>query len=547
MKLFFRRSVSRYLANYAPVARSAAYSRPAGERDMKRGNRRIFTATAAVLSLSLMTAACSATKSTPSPGRAATRTSLTIGQTAALTDNFDPYNLAPSNFVMMYQVYTTLVRESASLKPEPSLARSWQLAQNGLSLTLHLRSAKFSNDAPITSQTVAYDIQLVKQKASAANIRVLAKNITSVEATSPNIVVLNFVKPFPGVFDFLNLLFITNQSTVASHYANVDASGPFKVASYNPGVGFTLVRNPYYWGIAPKVAMVNVKFLSNEQTLIDSLRTGTVDLADLVSPFDAKSLTGNKSFVTGIPPAGNSIFTFIFNVTSSPLNNVDVRDALSMALDRQKIISIALSGEATPACIPFVSTASLGYNKQLATSCKFNLAAAKAKLRQSGLPASALQFTMVTSTQANPVLTQMSEIFQADLAKIGVTMHIQDVNSAAWNSDAISGSFQSIASLYGRANLDPSTLFGADTLWYPSGNNAHFVNPEYASLINQADTMYNTAKRRALYAQIDKIILQQNFALPVATNPRPYAEAADVHGVVWTVNGAPVFAGATVG
>lgn len=509
--------------------------------------RRMATITTMIIALALATAACSATKPKAASGPSSTETTLTIGQTASLKDNFNPYNLVPSNFVMMYQVYDTLVRESANLKPEPRLATSWSLADNGLSMTLHLRPAKFSNGTPITSQTVAYDINLVKQKATAANIRVLANNITSVDASKPNIITLYFAKPFPGIFDFLNLLFITNQTTVSSNYMTVDASGPYKVASYTPGIGFSLVPNRYFWGRSPNITNVNVKFLSNEQTLLDSLQSGTIQFADLITTFDAKSLSGNKQIKTGTPPEGNSIFTFIFNVTSSPLDNLHFRDALALALNRKKIVSIALNGEGTDACIPFVSPTSLGYNATLAHSCKFDLTAARTQLQQSGLPANALHFTMVTSTQANPVMTQMAEIYQADLAKIGISMSIDNVNSAEWNSDAISGSFQALSSLYGRANLDPSTLFGADTLWYPVGNNSHFINEQYSSLINQANTSDNTAKRRILYAEVDKIILEQHFALPVATNPRPYAAISALHGLVWAINGQPILQGATLG
>lgn len=496
--------------------------------------------------LALAASACSSS-STSASTHSTPSTVINVGQTAELAGNFDPYNLVPSNFSMMYQLYDTLIRQSPNLTPEPRLASSWKLASNGLSMTLQLRSAKFSNGKPITSQSIAYDISLVEKKSAAANIRVLTKDISSVGTPSPHQLVLDFSKPFPAIFDFLNLLFVVNKTTVDSSYKTVVASGPFQLSQYTPGVGFSLKRNPYFWGPKPSLTGVNVKFLSNDQTLMNALQTGSIDFADLIAPLDAKNLKGNTKYVTGVPPVGNSAFAFGLNVNSSPLNNVDVRDALSLALDRQRIAKVALDGEASAACLPFIAPTQLGYNKQLANSCNFNLAAAKKKLQESGLPASALSFTVTTSSSANPVLTQMTEIFQADLAKIGVTVHIQDVASPEWNADALSGNFQALATVYGRANLDPSTLFGADTLWQPVGNNTHFSSPAYTSAIDQAGSTYSKKVRTGLYLQADKIILQQNFALVVASNPRPYATSNKIHGLNWAVNGQPFLEGVTVG
>lgn len=476
-------------------------------------------------------------------GTASKNLSLTVGQTAGLKGNFNPYNLVPSNFVMMYQVYDTLIRESNTLKPEPRLATSWTVAADGLSMTLQLRSAEFSNGKPITSQDVAYDINLVKQKKTAANIRVLADNISSVDTPTQSTVVLHFVKPFPGIYDFLNLLFITDQATVSSNYMTVDASGPFEVASYNPGVSFTLQRNPHFWGSAPALKTVTVKVLPDEQTLVESLKTRSIQVADLITPFNAKELSSDSSVTTGVPPQGNSNFAIALNVSSSPLNNIDVRQALSLALDREKMVTVALDGFGQTACLPFIAPTQLGYYKSLAHSCRFSLAGAKAKIQQSGLKN--ISFTLVTSTQSNPVMTQMAQIFQADLAKIGVTMHISDVASAAWNADAVGGTFQALIQPYGRANLDPSTLFSADTLWYPTGNNTHFTNSQYTTLVHEADTSTNTTQRQGLYKQIDQIILQQDFALPIASNPRPYATLTGVKGLDWAVNGQPLLEGVT--
>jgi peptide/nickel transport system substrate-binding protein len=477
----------------------------------------------------------------------ASGTTLTIGQTAPLTKNFSPYSIVAGNYAMMYQLYDTLIRETPTLKIQPRLATGWKFSKDGLSMTLHLRKARFSNGAPITSEVIKYDLSVMQDPATAANAQALASQVTSVDTPSARTVVLHFGAPFPEVFDLLNLLFITDPATVNSTFATVTASGPYEVQSYNPGVGYTLVRNPYFWGPRANISTITVKFLPDEQTMIDTLKTGSIDFAYPITPFDAYILASNRSYRTGTAPLGSAIYSLMVNVAKPPLDNPDVRQALSLALDRQKIFQVAVESVGRTACLPFIVPTQLGYVPSLARSCKFDLAAAKAKLQASGVSPSSLSFTVITSTQVSPVLTQMAEIFQADLAKIGVTLNIQDVAPTAWNAAAHSGTFDLLATPYGRANLDPGTLFLADIVWYATDNPTHFSDPTYAALVQKADTSTNPKVRAKLYAQIDEIILKQNFILPVAGNPLPYVKAKGLRGLRWAVNGQPLLEAATLG
>jgi peptide/nickel transport system substrate-binding protein len=501
---------------------------------------------AGVLALAVWTAVVAPAVDAAGASRSGS-TSLTIGQTAPLTKNFSPYSVVAGNYAMMYQLYDTLIRETPKLKPVPRLATSWSFSKNGLSMTLHLRKARFSNGAPITSQIVKYDLSVVQDPATAANAQALASQVVSVGTPSSHTVVLHFAAPFPEIFDLLNLLFITDPATVNSTFDTVDASGPFEVQSYTPGVGYSLVRNPRFWGAKPKLSTINVKFLPDEQTLINTFRTGDIDFAYPITPFDAYILASNKSSRTGVAPLGSAVYSFMVNVSNPPLNNPDVRQALSLAIDRQKILKVAVQGVGRTACLPFIVPTQLGYISSLAKTCKFDLNAAKAKLQASGVPTSELNFTVITSTQTSPVLTQMAEIVQADLAKIGITLKIQDVAPTAWNAAAHSGNFDLLATPYGRANLDPGTLFLADIVWYATNNPTHFSDPAYTALVSKADSSVDPKLRAKLYKQIDQIILQQNFLLPVVGNPLPYVKVKGLRGLSWAVNGQPLLETASLG
>ena len=469
---------------------------------------------------------------------------LTIGQTANLVGNFNPYRLSPGNFVFMYQLYDTLIRQDAALNPQPRLASSWEFSRTGHSLTLHLRSATFSNGQPITSQIVADDIALVKQPATGANIIGLAAEILAVRTPDPRTVVLDFGKAYPGVWDFLNLLFITDPATVSSVYLTVDASGPFQLSQYTPGVSFTMTPNPDFWGVKPKLSSVTVKILPDEQTLVNSLQAGAIDFAGLITPLDYSTLKTNSAFSVGVAAAANSVLAFSINVTRPPLDKLYVRRALSLALNRQRIADDFLGGAGSPACLPFNTPTQLGYDKTLSNYCKFDLNTAKKLIIASGV--GNVTFTILTSTSTNPVYTQMAEVFQADLATIGVTANIQDVDLSTFSADQLNSNFDIIAVAYGRANLDPSTLFGATAVWNPAQNESSFKGAMYSSLVAQGGSTYNKALRAKVYKEVDKIILGNVFVLSVATNPRPYAFVKAMNGLQVAVNGQPILEGVTL-
>jgi peptide/nickel transport system substrate-binding protein len=481
--------------------------------------------------------ACSSGSDTSSTGS----TTLNIVQTADLTQNFDPYNLNASNEADMYQLYDTLIREDSNRKPQPRLASSWAMAADGLSLTLNLRAAKFADGTPITSSTVADNIKLVQDAGTGANIQVLALNVVGVETPSPTTVILKFAKPFPGVFDLLDLLSITDRGTSASNYAKVNASGPYQLTKYTPGVGYTMTANPNFWGTKPKITTVNVKIEPDAQTVLNSLSAGTVDYAGQVLPQNYNTLAKTANTSVGYASLGNSVIGISLNITKPPLNDANYRAALSLALDRQRIVTDFLMPGAQAACLPFTTKGQMGYDADLAKTCRFDLTAARQALAKSKAQG---PLVIETSTKSNPLFTQVAQVFQADLAKIGITAKIQDVDAAQWSADNKSGRYQVLMESFGRANLDPSTLFSTDNPWVP-GSRAHGDDPQYTQLVNEAATTTDSAKRSDLYRQIDELILQENFLLPVVTNPKVYAAKSSLKGVAFSNNGQLLLEGAT--
>ena len=471
---------------------------------------------------------------------------LVVGQSAPIQGNFNAFILSAGNRAMMAQLYDTLTRTGPGLEPLPRLAESWEVAADGLSISLTLREAAFADGTPITSADVERALAFAQNPDSRANARVLATKVTSIETPSSDQVVMRFDAPFPGIFDMLDLLPIIDQGTIDSNFAAPNASGPFALDTYTPEVGFTLVPNAEWWGPEPSLDTIEVKFLNNSQTQILALQAGDINFVDEVSDFDYTVLRDNAKYVTGFAGGANSVAAMTINVTDPVLSDPRVRLALARAIDRERIVRQVRFDASEAACLPFNTPGQLGYDDDLAASCEFDLAEAKALLDEAGV--ADLTLTLVTSGQISTDLPRTAEIIQADLASIGVTIVIEDLDAAAYREQASQGTFaQLLIQRYGRANLDPDTLFSATNAWKTKGNASRFDNEEYVSLVAEAGQTLDVAARASLYRRINELVLAENFVIPIATNPKPWVATADVSGVENNVNGQFRFENVSIG
>ena len=301
---------------------------------------------------------------------------LVVGQSAAIQGNFNPFILSNGNRAMIAQLYDTLTSTGAGLEPQPRLAESWEVAADGLSISLTLREAAFADGTPITSADVERSLAFAQNPDSRANVRVLANKVSAIEATAPDQVVMRFEAPFPGIFDMLDLLPIIDQGTIDSNFAAPNASGPFALDTYTPEVGFTLVPNSEWWGPAPSLERIEAKFLNNSQTQILALQAGDINFVDEVSDFDYTVLRDNEKYVAGFAGGANSVAAMTVNVTDPALSDPRVRLALARAIDRERIVRQVRFDASEAACLPFNTPGQLGYDEDLAASCAFDLAQA---------------------------------------------------------------------------------------------------------------------------------------------------------------------------
>ncbi len=455
---------------------------------------------------------------------------------AADIQHFDPALLPAVNFPIMAQLYDSVVRLDEKTQPQPALAESWEFGSDGLSLTLHLRhDVVFHDGTPLTAKDIEWNIKRYQDAKTGANARVMFLSIKSTKVVDDYTLVLGFAAPQAAIFDGLDLLYITKPTDdLDSIRTTPIGTGPFKLENRAPGDSITLVRNDKYWNKGlPYLDKVEIRVMPDSLAGIVALQTGDIQL--LGTPpekeLDGLAKTGGIDVLRATSPS--VVSDVLFNVKSDgPFADKRVRQAVHYAVDRQRIDDVVYAGHSETWCLPWQS-GSPAFTPA-ARDCPRDLDKARKLLADAGYPNGFKTSMMVQSDERNLLIGQ---IVASNLADIGITATIDQVNvpQDRWAS----GDFAISIHGYGRANRDPATLLTTTSIFRPANNFAKYQSDEYTKLVNDINTTIDPVARKKLFADLDKLMLDQMWLVSIAPNFLAYAHASDVKGLQVNLDGMP--------
>ncbi len=451
-----------------------------------------------------------------------------------INSDFVTLNPAMSSALIDRQAYINIFDPLLKLSPqmtiEPDLVTHWTVSNGGKRYTLYLRhGVKFQDGTPFNAQAVIYNW---KWEMNPKNASPRLSNLSLVSGLSaPNNyeVVVNLKAPFAA---FLSLLtgrtgMISSPTAMQKEGSNYGlhpvGTGPFEVVSWVKNSHLTLKRNPNYWQKGkPYLSKIVYTPITNPQQEYNALTTGQEDIIDSVPYQDVSQLSSNASLhyakMTGLGYSDMEL-----NTTKSPLNNVHNREAINYAINRQALIKLIYFGQTKPAYSQFPPS-SWAYDPNL--KVPFSDALAKEQLKKAGNP-SGFSFTLLGSN--DPVTVQEMQAIQSELAKVGITMHIEPVDFTTLLTDAINGNYQAdMLGWSGRPDPDQNS-YAFDTTG-GSFNDPRYSNPEVNTLLLQARESTSESTRAALYQKAAKIIAHQAPYIFIAYTPVIQAWSTKVHG-----------------
>ncbi len=458
--------------------------------------------------------------------------------------NFDGHRFATGNWPFFNLLYNSLIVLDKDMKPQPELAESWQFSDNNQTLTLKLRKGvKFHNGREFISEDVKLNLERIKDPKTAAHAGPLAEMVDAVETPDADTAVLRLNRVAPNIFDLLDLTYIVAPESVADIAKSAVGTGPFKLQEFRPNDQSLFVRHiDYFKSGLPRLNEVVVKVVSDPSGMVVFLESGAADIIERVPPQEAARLRGAGLRIDEV--WGGVVSDTLMNTRQKPFDDKRVRQALGMAVNRERAIQVSFAGLGEAWCLPFPKS-SIAYHADVAARCKFDLAEAKKLLEQAGV--GNLEFELLVSTTTFPDSPSRGQIYQADLAQIGVKANIRDVEAADYRERTWGDKYQVAIHAYGRANRDPDTLFRVARAWWPKNNFAGYESAEYTRLVNEAGGTLDTEKRRALYKELSTLIVDEAFMITVTPNTTLYGSRPTVQGLTYNVEGLAVYENVTVG
>src|SRR5579864_238235 len=435
---------------------------------------------------------------------------LRFGQIGDLV-NLDPhFNQGSSENTWL--PYDRLTTYDLSFQPHPMLAESWDVSSDARQVKFNLRKGvQFHSGREMTSDDVKYSILRVRDpKIGVAQYAAQSNWFQGVETPDKYTVVLTSDNPRPLMFDFFEVLNIADRDVVDGPDAkNKDGgTGPFIFTEWAPGDHATYARNPNYWQTGrPYLDSVRVSFLRDAQAMVVQFEADSLDLIRNPTKAEFVRLKGNTQYQAIQHPANVGAYGLGINVKRPPLDNKQVRQALNYAIDRKRFVDTILDGVGTPLSLPWAETFPM-YEANKSTFYTFDLDKARGLLAGAGI--SDLTLEMIPNP-GDPDSVTFAEMYQSDLAKIGITQNIVKLDMAAWSDQVNGNKFAGLYVAGSNLALSPGTIFTVSRPIGPVNNNEGFEDETYSRLVSELALETDPVKQKQLYSQLNDILLDECF------------------------------------
>jgi peptide/nickel transport system substrate-binding protein len=470
---------------------------------------------------------------------------LRMAQAADIA-NFDPFYTVPNSDFMYRSLYDSLIRLDAHGKAMPQLAESWTLASDGKSVDIKLRrGVKFHSGRELDASDVAYSVKFVQNPHHFSQLSKLFLPISEFEVHDKYTLTMHLSRPYAAILDPLNALFVLDKENAGDLKSKPAGSGPFLLENWEPGNQLTLVRNPAYWDASHVyLDRVVMRAIPDPTSLVTTLQAGDVDVVwnFPLSLYSALQRDTRLTVALGVLTA--NVFDLALNVKRPVFTKKLFRQAINYALDRNQVTKTVLYGVVQGTQLPFPSF-SIAYFSDL-DHYRYDLATAKALVEKAGMQGAS--FTAIASDQIIPGSVALGQVLQASLKQIGVNMVVQNLESARYNQYDHTSNFDMMIHAFGGVGwTDPDSQLNGAIVWWPTEKNiTGFYSPRYSELVAAAGATTNLARRKALYRQIDEIILDEAWDIVVTPDPQPWAWSRKVQGFSYDIANYPVLVGTSL-
>lgn len=435
----------------------------------------------------------------------------------------------------------------------PSLAESWDISDDGLEYTFHLRQGvKFHNGNDFTAEDVAYTFHRMLTVEGGVNTEFIDQikgadellagetdTLEGVEVVDDYTIKVTLKEPFAGFLASISSpgvsIYDSEATEAAGDQFGMDpavtvGTGPFEFSSWSFNNQLVLTRNEDYWKGASGLPGVVIKIIPDTETQSMMFESGELDILDLdyaADSVDRFTETYPDQIVQG-PRVGIVYFTMNFN--KEPFQDVRVRKAVQMSIDRQAILDALYGGrgQVEQGIFPH---GLIGFNPDQ-EEIKYDPEAAKALLAEAGY-ADGFDMEIAADSSASDTMTMALEIVSDQLAEVGIRAEIKNYDESTWLETRKSGELGSFMSTWSADYNDPDnfiyTFFGNEEKTRIRSIN--YPDTEVMERVAKARTIVNEDERLAEYKALEEKIIHEDAAwVPMFSRLHLFAVSKRVQG-----------------
>ncbi len=445
---------------------------------------------------------------------------------------FDASSRAIYNRLTQFVVGTTDI--------EPGLAESWDISSDGLEYTFNLRrgvkfhttdnftpSRDFNADDVLFTFLRQYDENhpwhaytpgTAWEYFNGMSMPDLIKSIDKVDDYTVKFVLTRPEAPMIAnlAMDFASIVSAeyADQLTASGTQEDMNqkpvGTGPFQLVDYRQDAAIRYKAHPDYWRGKQAIDDLVFAITTDASVRQQKLLAGECHLMPYPNPADIASLDADPN-VTVVKQEGLNVGYLAYNTTQAPFDDVRVRKALNMAINKQAIIDAVFQGEAEAAKNPIPPTI-WSYNEATVDDA-YDPAAARAMLAEAGVSGLSMNvWAMPVQRPYNPNARRMAELIQADFKEVGVDVEIVSYEWGEYlaRSKELDRDGAVLLGWTGD-NGDPdnflAVLLGCDGVG--GSNRAQWCNEEFEELVQEAKTVSDPATRTRLYEKAQMVFKRE--------------------------------------
>ena len=451
----------------------------------------------------------------------------------------NPQNIWPVN-----QIFNGLVQLDHTLEVQPDIAKAWTLSEDGLEYLFHLRDDVFFHESPVfgsegTRKVVAadfvYSFDRLRDSKLAAPGGWVMQNVDSYEAIDKHQLRIRLRKPYPAFLGLLSMRYcsvVPKEAVIqlgAQFRSNPIGTGPFQFQFWEEDVKLVLRKNPLFFEKdslgqpLPYLEAVAIQFIPDIQSEFMLFLQGKLDfLNSLDSSYKDELLTATGKLQSKyeskvnlqVGPYLNTEYIGIYLESENPaIQSLAIRKALSLGLDREKLVLYLRNNIGFPATQGFIPKGLPGHNDN--HNAIYDPVEARQLVRdykeQTGKPPK-----LRLATDANYL--DICQYIQREVEKIGIQMQIDLMPTASLRQAKSSGKLELFRASWIADYPDAENYLGLhySKNFSPGGPNyTHYSNSQFDQWFEEAYRIKDNLQRAQRYQQMDSLVLAQHPVIPI--------------------------------